>query len=189
MFDLRWLLPPTLGPDSTFTMPASAPGESPPTFTTPVPGGTPRVPEMLTERPPGVFPDERSVQTSRKVPEVVGLPGSPTDERLVPTPASTAPPPQTIGNYWDRIMALQKEGKLAPVIAALAKGIGAGAADAPKIPQTHMPQLAPIRGEPHRQDANAAAMMEKLMAASPGKAKKSQRRMEQDRYDILGGRG
>ena len=50
-------------------------------------------------------------------------------------------------------------------------------------------QLNPIRGEPHRTDANAAQMMEKLLAGSPSKAKKSQRRQEQDRYDILGGRG
>lgn len=83
--------------------------------------------------------DERRAPISdpvRKIPEVVGAPGSPIDERLIPTAASTAAPPKTLGNIWDQIMAAQKAGTLSPVIAALAKGAGHGTGGAPPVPHT-----------------------------------------------------
>ena len=118
-FDFRRYLPPEA---SMYTLPVSAAGPS--TFASPVPtapdmpprrvtttpfdpNGQPIVPPIVTPGSDASTPlapgsvDPRMVPMSRKVPEVrvpiVGPTGEPKtpDERLVPTPASTAPPPDT----------------------------------------------------------------------------------------------
>lgn len=137
---------------------------------------------------PGVT-DERRVpipDPTRKIPEVVGAPGSPTDERLIPTAASQAPPALS---FNDKLMAMYKDPKFAPLLAMMAKGVGRGANSAPPVPH-------PIHfAEPRMATPYAPQGADKLMGEIRGKLQtfgpkpKKQRTddphdREQDTYDF-----
>jgi hypothetical protein len=98
------------------------------------------------------------------------------------------------GNAMDKLMALQKEGKLGPVIAALAKSFGAGGGGpAPPAPwRSSMHPGNPGFNQPQGGSQMLQQLMESSISSKAQKAwekKKSQQRRERDRYDILGGKG
>ena len=163
--------------------------------------GTPKKPEILTgPRDERTVPPPVAPPTSRKVPEVLtpiaGPDNKPApDERLVPTPASTAPSTSATqsGNLWDRLMALQKDGKLGPAIAALAK-MGGGGAGHPAPPPWRSSMSPSQPGYHPGNPGSAAQMMQGLTGGAQKREeerqkKRASRRRESDRYDILGGRG
>jgi hypothetical protein len=210
-FDLRWLLPPgtegsvftmpTTGPQtfSTPVQPDGASQQQPPPAEPPPPlPGTSKTPEVKLAPP--TVPDERTVPippASSKVPEVLTkTPGTP-DERLTPTAASTAPTAATAGNIWDRYMALMKDPKAGPAIAALAKGFGAGNKGPAPPPAFHVQigQTNPGFNQPNA--GSAQQMLQQLMQPKNALGRKRKERQddpmqfEQDMYDFrrLRGRG
>ena len=163
--------------------------EPPPPAAPPV--GTPKQPEILTDpdasrtvAPPSISP--------RKQPEVttpiIGPDNKPTsDDRLKPTPASTA---AAAGNEWDRVMKLVKDPKMGPAIAALAKMGGSGKGPAPPGPY-HMHMIGPTNpGANQPNIGSAQQMLEGVMKPKYALGRKRKERQddpmqfEQDTYDF-----
>lgn len=170
-----------------------------------IPPPTPKVPEILTgPRDERTVPPPAAPPTSSKVPEVLtpiapSTPGGPTaDPRLIPTAASQAPPALS---FNDKLMAMYKDPKMGPAIAALAKGMGHGANSAPVAHQAPFPRLDPAPNISGQLGTIASQAGQKLGEIRKGLAMfgpkpKKQRTddphdREQDTYDFrrLKGRG
>jgi hypothetical protein len=181
------------GTFSVPTQPSGAPQQDPPP-----PVGTPKQPEILTDPdtsrtapPPPISP--------RKQPEVttpiIGPDNKPTsDDRLKPTPASTA---AAAGNDWDRVMKWVKDPKNGAMIGALAKMGGGGKGPAPPGPY-HMHMIGPTNpGFNQPNIGSAQQMLEGVMKPKYALGRKRKERQddpyqfEQDTYDFrrLKGRG
>jgi hypothetical protein len=95
------------------------------------------------------------------------------------------------GNIYDKLMKLQEEGKLGPMVSALAKMGGGGKGPAPP-PAWHSTLQGGNPGYHPGNPGSAAQVMQGLTGGAEKREearKKKPRRNERDRYDILAGRG
>jgi hypothetical protein len=164
---------------------------TPPTQTLPAPTGRPG--DTVPAYGPGA-----------SQPSVTGAPTKPIEPAFNPdvreAVRKATPPGGTAatqaGNSWDDWIKRLKDPKMGPAIAALAKGFGAAKGPAPPGPYS-MHMIGPTNPGFNQPNVGGAQqqlqqLMEGGIGAKAQKAwekKKSQRRSEQDRYDILGGRG
>jgi hypothetical protein len=168
---------------------------APPTLATPSPSG--RTKEMIPAYGPGA--SQPSVTQAPTLPiEPAFNPDVREAVRKSTPPGGTAagtPPgtPAAQPSAMDRLLAMQKDPKFGPAIAALAKSFGAGHGG-PAPPAPWRSTMHP--GNPgFNQPQGGSQMLQQLMQGSAGakaqaawEKQKGQRRREADRYDILGGK-